>query len=279
MTQIAPPNPHRCPECGEVGVHEGGCSHFGDEGRTVVRFSGDFGRAEYSRDERYRYRLSRLWDRTKDCILWIMLNPSTATECVFDPTVRRCYEWSKAWGYGSMEVCNLFALRSTDPKLLLTAVPEPVGPLNDEKIEEVVRRAALVMVAWGTHPSVKKMDRAKKVLRILIENGKAPFTLRVTKSGAPAHPLYLPKKLKPEPFISREVVELIAELSNRITSAVCSKDLFVIPADQWPVTVPRECDGSGYIKIYIGDGAGRTSGLPAESAVPCPGCYNCKKDT
>ena len=46
--------------------------------------------AVYSDCESYRYMLTRTWDPGGDKALFIMLNPSTATEVQNDPTVERC---------------------------------------------------------------------------------------------------------------------------------------------------------------------------------------------
>ena len=43
--------------------------------------------AEYSDCERYRYTLTRVWNPDGDRALFVMLNPSTATEVQNDPTV------------------------------------------------------------------------------------------------------------------------------------------------------------------------------------------------
>jgi len=59
----------------------------------------------------YRYHLWRTWDETRPRLLWVMLNPSTADGETDDPTVRRCIGFSKGWGYGSIEIVNLFAYR------------------------------------------------------------------------------------------------------------------------------------------------------------------------
>ena len=66
----------------------------------------------------YRYLLWRLWDDKRATCAWIMLNPSTANEDTDDPTVRRCARFSKSWGYGGMNITNLFALRATSPDAL-----------------------------------------------------------------------------------------------------------------------------------------------------------------
>ena len=63
-----------------------------------------------------------------------MLNPSTADEHVLDPTVKKCVKWAKQWGFGALDVCNIFAWRSTDPKLLYN-LKDPVGPENDHWIQ------------------------------------------------------------------------------------------------------------------------------------------------
>ena len=46
--------------------------------------------AVYSDCERYRYALTRTWDQSGPKLLYIMLNPSKATEVQNDPTIERC---------------------------------------------------------------------------------------------------------------------------------------------------------------------------------------------
>lgn len=140
--------------------------------------------AVFSPCERYRYRLTRTWDGRKLPLVFLMLNPSTATEEIDDPTIRRCMSFAKREGAGGLEVLNLFALRSTDPAGL-KKVADPIGPDNDEWIREVLHPHNRVVCAWGNHGSYLGRDVA--VLRALRESGIAILCL----GEKPRHPLYI----------------------------------------------------------------------------------------
>lgn len=141
--------------------------------------------ADFSECKRYRYRLWRRWNRNEPYCNFIMLNPSTADQNVNDPTVERCQRRAAMWGYGGLLVTNLFAYRSTNPKLL-KLVADPIGPENDRIIVEVARKCKLVICAWGSHLMVH--DREGHVVRILRDAGIKP---QVLGHNRPAHPLYL----------------------------------------------------------------------------------------
>lgn len=159
------------------------------------------GSAAFSPDRRHRYLLEREWDSTKERLLFIMLNPSTATEEDNDPTVERCQVRAVASGFGSLLVANLFAWRSTDPDELLR-VADPVGPENDSMIFHAAARAALVVAAWGNHKAVR--GRAAKVLSLIRLAGRVPHALRRNADGSPSHPLYLDYDLKPFPMEAQQ---------------------------------------------------------------------------
>lgn len=151
----------------------------------------------------YRYRLVRRWDSTRPAVAWIMLNPSTATATVDDPTIRRVVCFSRDWGFGSVDVVNLFAQRATHPGELRES-PAPVGPGNDEAIVSAVSSADVVMAAWGNHgrlPNpVTGLSRAGEVLE-LIGNGVVPLRcLGATRQHQPRHPLYMPAVSRPVEF-------------------------------------------------------------------------------
>ena len=65
--------------------------------------------AVYSDCEKYRYSLTRTWDQSQEHVLFVMLNPSTATEVQNDPTVERCERRARTLGFGSFYVTNIFA--------------------------------------------------------------------------------------------------------------------------------------------------------------------------
>ncbi|MBT8413142.1 MAG: DUF1643 domain-containing protein, partial [Boseongicola sp.] len=58
--------------------------------------------AVYSPCEKYRYALTREWDARGRRLVFVMLNPSKATELANDPTVERCERRARQLGYGAM---------------------------------------------------------------------------------------------------------------------------------------------------------------------------------
>lgn len=144
---------------------------------------------------KYRYLLRRVVDpMARDTALFVMLNPSTADATTNDATIRRCMRFTKDWNYHILEVVNLFAFRSTDPKKLKTA-EDPVGPDNDKWITRRAEKASVIVAAWGTHGVLLERDQAVKKLLSNLEN---PLQcLGVTQDGHPKHPLRLKASLTP----------------------------------------------------------------------------------
>jgi hypothetical protein len=137
----------------------------------------------------YRYVLYREWDPTLETIAFIGLNPSTADETQDDPTIRRCIGFAKKWGYGSILVGNIFALRSTDPKKLYKS-DNPVGYRNDYWLGEIYKYAKTTVACWGTHGALnRRHNDVKQKLGVMHVFG-------FTKEGFPKHPLYLSSKAK-----------------------------------------------------------------------------------
>ena len=139
--------------------------------------------AKLSRCRKYRYALWRTWDDTLPYVMFVGLNPSTADENTDDPTLIRCMNFAKSWGYGGVCMANLFAFRATDPSLMKTS-ENPVGRLNNKWLKELASQAGLVVAAWGNDGAY--LGRSQKVVNMIPQL----HCLKINKSGEPAHPLY-----------------------------------------------------------------------------------------
>ncbi len=143
-------------------------------------------------------------------VTFIGLNPSTADETKDDPTIRRCIGFAKSWGFGGINMLNLFAYRSTDPNKLKVVV-DPVGPENDVFLSMYCDVIGLNVVCWGTRGGF--MDRGEKVIALLGRECLSCFGF--TNGGHPKHPLYLKRDTS---VISLESVEAIAEQAKKTES-------------------------------------------------------------
>jgi hypothetical protein len=160
---------------------------IGGSGLAVLQASQSIDRgAVVSRCQRYRYKLTRSWDDKLPVVAFVGLNPSTADAHIDDPTVRRCVGFARDWGYGTLILVNLFALRSTDPCRLYAAAG-PIGPENDRWLRLAEESADVVVAAWGVHGDLHGRGREVRLLfRTLMCLGR-------TREGHPRHPLYLSK--------------------------------------------------------------------------------------
>lgn len=160
--------------------------------------------AVYSDCLTYRYVLTREWDATLPRALFVLLNPSTATEVQNDPTVERCERRARALGFGRFRVTNIFAYRATDPKVM-RAQSDPIGPDNDAMIRESATvwlndPADQVICGWGTHGAY--LDRGAKVEAMLRQYRRPLFSLGLSKAGHPKHPLYIAYCEQPHVWIA-----------------------------------------------------------------------------
>jgi len=175
--------------------------------KTSSRWPGD---AVFDAAGRYRYVLTR--DLAHDgfyvdgvpCadqrrLLFVLLNPSVATATHNDPTIAKCCRFGSMWRYRHLAICNIFALRATDPAWLYKD-DDPVGFANDHYLIQEARRADLVVCAWGAHGEFN--DRGRHVFRLLTAENVEPHALSWTKSGQPGHPLYLKGDSEPRLWAS-----------------------------------------------------------------------------
>ena len=139
--------------------------------------------------------------------MFLMLNPSTANESKLDPTVTRCKGFAERWGCRRLWVCNLFAVRGTDPKVAL-GHPNPSGPQNDQHLQKAVSTADIIVCAWGgSGAQLLERDsfsqRVSEVCAMLTDAGRAKSVCMLgdlPKHGQPLHPLYAPYAIDRKPF-------------------------------------------------------------------------------
>ena len=143
-------------------------------------------------NDAYRYVLARTSDAAKEKVLFVMLNPSTATERDNDRTVARVeYRARKLMDCGAYRVCNLFAYRSTDPEGMFAA-DDPVGPENDRLTIDSANWADKVVCAWGNNGTKRGRGlRVKELLQDVSGVGTLFHLGDLSKEGQPKHPLYL----------------------------------------------------------------------------------------
>ena len=169
---------------GMASVREG----FLDDARSTAVFS-DCGR--------HRFRLSRRWNGKAGTIVFLMLNPSTATESTNDPTIGRCHRFAVGWNggrRGGYVICNLFSLITPDRRRLELSRDRLRMQENDRHISEALRGASRLICAWGgSGPDRFVQLRARQVVE-LIRTGfpGEPECLDTNANGAPTHPLYQP---------------------------------------------------------------------------------------
>ena len=139
---------------------------------------------------KYRYWLER-GEAGAPYVAWVLANPSTADVSVDDPTVRKARGFTERWGYKRFVFVNVFAFRSTDPKGLRGA-KDPVGPLNENHIREVVEHSAMIVLAWG-NAIIKPLRHHATRTKVLVQSlaFKPPMCLGYTADRQPRHPLML----------------------------------------------------------------------------------------
>ena len=127
--------------------------------------------------------------------------------------LRRCLNFAKDWGYGSLLLVNLFAWRATDPREL-ERVTDPVGARTNLWLRRARAEADLVVAAWGNGGHL--LGRAQAVETWLGDLQ----CLGVTAQGMPRHPLLRADRRSSdgrEPGLSRRLALWMASLSARLS--------------------------------------------------------------
>ena len=141
--------------------------------------------AEFSIDKKERYSLKREWDKSKNKILYIMLNPSLADDKNDDPTIRRLINFTKKFNYGGFLVGNIFTTITPNPKELDKS--KGMSDKNFEELIKLINKVDQIVYAWGS--SIEEPQLLKKLVL-------SPKCFGKNFNGTPKHPLYLPSQTK-----------------------------------------------------------------------------------
>ena len=160
--------------------------------RTLKRHSVEKN-AWFSPDGKYRYLLTRRWNRKLPTILFIGLNPSTADKDNDDATIRRLIGFAQSWGFGGLKIINLYAYVAKN-RQMLGRVADPVGPHNDHYFEMFKNKKNVVFM-WGCSEYI-----TPEITKKAYETFRKPKCFGQNKDGLPWHPLYLDSKLRPKKF-------------------------------------------------------------------------------
>ena len=153
---------------------------------------------EFSPGRNWRYRLVRVWDSKRPRLAWVILNGSDADEHHNDPTVRRCISFARAWGYGGVDIANLYGLVSKNPGALRRH-SDPVGADNDRHLAAVCSENDLTVLAWGPDACADRVHAVTQKLRRLTgSHGGSLAVLGWTQGEQPLHPLLAPKDATPK---------------------------------------------------------------------------------
>ncbi|WP_369038149.1 DUF1643 domain-containing protein [Roseovarius tolerans] len=165
-------------------------------GRNWELKPGVRGSAVFSECGNYRPYLSRRWDEG-NMVMWLCMNPSSATNLVDDATSKKLTRHSRRLGYGGMFLLNVMDYRETDP-LQIPADAE----CSDRNLGYIIRCAALshtVVLAYG---GLMGRRRWRNIAAAAVE-ACGDIQLRCVlrnANGSPRHPRGFPSQFQLQDF-------------------------------------------------------------------------------
>lgn len=148
--------------------------------------------AIFNENRKHRYVLWRIWNVQLPKLMFIGLNPSTANEFIGDNTIRKLNKITMYNGFGGYYMTNLFAIISSDPKILKTCT-DPIGD-NDFYLKQTSKQCEKIIFCWGNFKEAN--ERSVEVMQMFND----AYCLIQNKNGTPKHPLYCKDQTKIIPF-------------------------------------------------------------------------------
>jgi len=150
--------------------------------------------AVMSCNDKYRYRLTRIWDENKAIAGIIMLNPSKASAIKTDNTIMNMSNYLIDNEYGGIDVVNLFSYMTTQKKYLKERNND-YEKYNDEHIVKLVDERPLTIIAWGSNKEEHK-HRKKEVEKLLVLSQQKLKCFMNENERMACHPLLLNSRWK-----------------------------------------------------------------------------------
>lgn len=158
----------------------------------------------YFPDPQHRVWLRRRLKGAGPPVAFILHNPSTAGAGMEDATSRRGIGFANAWGCSDLVFVNVATGIATDARDL-DAIADPFRMYLEAiraAFDFVLPRGGKVVAAWGAPKGRTEVRRsiADRAAWVRYAHRGALNVLRLTPSGYPEHPLYLPRHLVPIPW-------------------------------------------------------------------------------
>lgn len=161
----------------------------------------------------FRYVLSRTWIATRPHLIFVGINPSTATHAVNDHTITKLVGFATKWSLGGLVMLNVLAFRARDPRKLVDGDAQ-CGPANAAILEHVFREGRKLrwplLLGYGQNaqrPLLREIAAQTRWVARL-HYGSDVECLGVTGDGHPNHPLMLAYATPrvPLPYVSYDFV-------------------------------------------------------------------------
>jgi hypothetical protein len=151
--------------------------------------------AIWSDDRKCRFSLWRHLNAVGREVVFIMLNPSTASAYRDDATVKKVMKLSWKWGYSRLKVLNVYPHVSTDPRELDRRLgrAENLRFFDELRQTNMTAEADRIVCAWGKHAKYEDVAPILKRIR----SHPNVCALRRNLDGSPEHPLYIPAAVEP----------------------------------------------------------------------------------
>lgn len=147
----------------------------------------------------YRYNLTRSWEKNKPKMLFVMLHPSTATADEDDHATRRCIQFAKKQGFGSLEIVNLFAYIAIAIEDIKIFKGDRIGGRNQQYVLEALERANHIVLAWGNQ--ILKLPGENEIVSLLEAKNLKYYSFGLTAKKQPRNPLALAENQKMYPTV------------------------------------------------------------------------------